>query len=191
MKKLKKITKILFTLTCILLTIILPIDGNAYTISHRNGYYPLNAYVRGSAYFSYETERALHNSCLAWNNACDSGDLVYRDTNVTYVSEHPKSDGVNSVTKQTWGDYEDIAQTYYTSKNSTTIYEADIALNVSHPYGTAQTSYDTQTVLTHEIGHLLGLGDSYTQSECMYHLIYKGEKKGIGSGDKTAINIIY
>ena len=56
-------------------------------------------------------------------------------------------------------------------------YEGDIDINVSHPFGTASTSYDTETALLHELGHFLGLGHSGTTYSVMSTPQAKGQRK--------------
>ena len=73
----------------------------------------------------------------------------------------------------------------------TTVYEADIDINVAHDFGTASTSYDTQTAITHEIGHLLGLSHSSDKNAIMYAVIKKGETRSINNDDRNGIAAIY
>lgn len=65
-------------------------------------------------------------------------------------------------------------------------YEGDIDINVSHPFGTASTSYDTETALLHELGH------SGTTYSVMSTPQAKGQRKrSLFEDDINGINAIY
>jgi hypothetical protein len=106
-------------------------------------------------------------------------------------SIYPNLNGVNEITKGNRGENDYLMQTYYINHTSTTVYEADIDINVDHDFGTADTSYDTQTVITHEIGHLLGLSHSSNTSAIMYAYLDKGETRSITTDDRNGIAAIY
>lgn len=83
--------------------------------------------------------------------------------------------------------------------------ESDVSLNPNWRWSTglpdgrpyySGDSIDIQSVVTHELGHTLGLGDLYGKSQFagdtrqMMHY-YTGVKHTLGSGDKTGIKAIY
>ena len=71
-------------------------------------------------------------------------------------------------------------------------YEGDIDINVSHPFGTASTSYDTETALLHELGHFLGLGHFGTTYSVMSTPQAKRQRKrSLFEDDINGINAIY
>ncbi|MGA9097566.1 MAG: matrixin family metalloprotease, partial [Methanotrichaceae archaeon] len=73
-------------------------------------------------------------------------------------------------------------------------YPWSTSLKDGTPY-TSGSSIDVQTVLTHEMGHTLGLGDVYgtkyasDSSEIMN--AYSKVKDELGNGDKTGIWTLY
>lgn len=163
---------------------------HAYSIKHSSGFDNPPAYLKGYSGFSPETELAIHNACVAWNNTHSSA-LVYRLTSTHSNTLSPLFNQENEITKGYRGENEYLMQTYYTRHTSTTIYEADIDINVDHDFGTASTSYDTQTAITHEIGHLLGLTHSSDRNAIMYESLEKGEKRSINNDDRNGIAAIY
>lgn len=96
--------------------------------------------------------------------------------------------------------------------NQTTglVAEVDTIMNLKFPWGWSdpagwinpestcadQNAYDAQSILTHELGHWLGLNDFYTadyQNATMYGYGAKGEIKGttLSAGDIDGIGVIY
>ncbi len=164
--------------------------ASAYTIKYRYGFDSVPAYVQGSNTFSEDTTTAIHNACLAWNMVHD-GDLVYRDTVKHSTSTYPILNSINQITKGTRGTNSYLLETAFISTGSNRVYEADIDINVSFPFGTASTSYDIQTCLTHELGHLLGLDESNVEGAVMYPHIEPGVVRGVAQDDVNGINAIY
>ncbi len=163
---------------------------SAYIIDRTGGYYPIPAYVKCYSGFTTETVEAIQMSCLAWNMVHD-GNLVYTSSSTHSRTTYPYENNANEITKGARGVNKYLMQTSYTNNNVHYIYEADIDINISYPFGTASTSYDTQSVMTHEIGHLLGLGHSGNASACMYATISPGQVKGVHQDDIAGINDIY
>lgn len=82
------------------------------------------------------------------------------------------------------------------------ILDADIVVNGEHRFGIvdemdgadARKSYDVQNVLTHELGHFLGLGEDYDdRSATMYAYSLPGEtnKRDISDRDAATIDHLY
>lgn len=168
------------------------VSVNAYEVLYRQGYSNPPAYLKCYSGFTSETIAAIHNACVDWNSTHSSG-LVYRLTSTHSSTVFPNANGINEITKAYRGEDEYLMSTNYTSRSYADgiIYEADIDINVSHDFGTASTSYNTQTVIAHEIGHVLGLGHSSNTSALMYKSISKGEVKDIHSDDIAGIAAIY
>ncbi len=72
--------------------------------------------------------------------------------------------------------------------------EADMALNNGVPWNTGCTnvpgSFDVQTVLLHENGHVAGLGHASSTASVMYPS-YLGARCALGSLDQDAIRALY
>ena len=140
----------------------------------------------------------------AWQNTSHS--------KVTFVKGSPttvtraKYDGQNIIT---WGKAPSsaLAVTYTWYYPSTgLVAETDTIMNKRFPWSwTNQTdssncadanSYDSQDILTHELGHWMGLDDEYTtayQDNTMYGYGFKQEvkKDTLTTGDIKGINKIY
>jgi len=133
---------------------------NAYNVLYRYGFSPIPAYISCPSSSSQATLTAVHNSCLTWNGA-GCGNLVYRTTATHNTTEYPLINNKNEITKNYRGTQNYIMQTHCYPEISSTIYEADIDINISRPIGNGSSQYDEQSVMTHEIGHLLGLTHVY------------------------------
>ena len=212
MKDFSRLATITVVLICILCTFIVPMSGNAYTIDAQYGFNSVPAELRCSYEFSSESLTALSNACLAWNWYCPY-EIVKKSSQPTY--DVPKNgiyyfeNGYNQVTKYSFGSRSGIAYTYrffdgsggsaetesvtspYSLNADVGINEADICLNTRYSFGTADTSYNVQTVLTHEIGHLLGFGHSSDSNAIMYYAILPNDKRGVSTDDIYALDHIY
>lgn len=144
--------------------------------------------------FTNETFNAIMYSCSEWTRA-GRGTLIYLSStthnNTTFSSV---SNNRSEVTKQNQGNtgFQAITRTYLNSTNKIT--EADINLNVYYPFGSAYTSFDTQDVMTHEVGHALGLGDIIVPNgETMYYYSGPGNtyRRTIDTDDIAGIQAIY
>jgi Matrixin len=82
------------------------------------------------------------------------------------------------------------------------ILDADIVVNGEHNFGVvddmepreAKRSYDIQNVLTHELGHFLGLGEDYDDNDAtMYAYSMPGEvnKRDLASRDTAVVDHLY
>lgn len=79
----------------------------------------------------------------------------------------------------------------------TKIETADIGISTSHTFSTgtpSSTQYDLQSVITHEVGHALGLGhpDDTERTAVMYKSFSPGEtRRTLSSDDIAGIAAIY
>ena len=81
-----------------------------------------------------------------------------------------------------------IAQTYGPPPNGSTA-GGDVELNTNYNFGPSG-QYDLETVLIHEVGHSLGLGESPQPSSLMYSY-YSGVRHDLGAADVEGIQSIY
>ncbi|HOT07645.1 MAG TPA: hypothetical protein PLI05_02570 [Methanotrichaceae archaeon] len=103
------------------------------------------------------------------------------------------------------------SRTWYTTASPMTVagrrynraLESDVVYNTRWGWTTDKSRasvsrkiYDVQTVATHELGHTLGLGDTYLNSIYKWDLsqimgFYDAPQRELGVGDKTGIRTIY
>ncbi|MEM3955666.1 MAG: matrixin family metalloprotease [Candidatus Bathyarchaeia archaeon] len=137
-----------------------------------------------------------------------NGSIALRQINVTITNKgyddlawtRDKLDGCNTIV---WGDYPTegvIAVTIlWYNKATKTIIEFDIVLDTDYTWGDATQDsgvMDLQNIVTHELGHGIGLGDVYQSpayQETMYGYSYAGEtsKRDLYIGDKTGATKLY
>ena len=189
MKNIK--SKIISMVLVVSLIMSLSVGVYAYKVTHEGGYDNYPAYFKCYNGFSQATITAIHNSCLAWNGTHSSA-LTYRNTTTHSNTTYPQYNSVNEFTKGYRGTNKYLMQTTaFSIDDNYSICEADIDFNVSHDFGTASTSYDVQTAVTHEMGHALGLDHSSNKSAIMYESLAKGVKRSIHSDDIAGIAAIY
>jgi hypothetical protein len=170
---------------------------NAYWIS-RNGFSPTPTYISCYSSFMSETKTAVSNACSEWNNA-GSGNLVYKSASDHSNTTYPLENSNNQITSGSRGTNRYLMQCNTWSDWLTgAAYEADIDINTSFSWTNngGSTTYDVQNAITHEIGHLLGLGDltiSARIDTTMYSWCSVGEtkKRTLDSDDINGIWWLY
>jgi hypothetical protein len=155
-----------------------------YTLNETDNstlYYPvLNAQAEWDGNTSKELFSPLRKAETAWNES---------------------SDGVNSIL---FGNYHTVGviavtRTWYIPGRVKTAVESDILFDTDFKWGDAtdgSTVMDYQNIATHEIGHTLGLSDTYTTScfaVTMYGYSGEGdiEKRTLETPDITGLQMIY
>ena len=145
-----------------------------------------------------ELLQAAEQAAAAWNNVGAAPHLVLT------VDEAPADDplavdGVNRIglMREPWP-YSAQAGTSpiaWTSATTDVIFEAVLALNPGFDFGDGTTgAYDLVSVLTHELGHLLGLDHLDDHPEAtMFPLIPRGEtkKRDLSDDDVAALLASY
>lgn len=140
-------------------------EGYFYTGVH-NGILSSPISFRIGNYFSDLTKNQIYYACQTWNNE------LYLDYEA--VNTYPFSQGTDTTVSVEDGyncivgsytalgnDYVSMAYTYIDENEKCK--EADIVLNRNKTWAnSAQVDKtDVQSVITHELGHVLGLGDKY------------------------------
>ena len=144
---------------------------------------------------------AIRNSFQVWQNQT-GGKVTFTEGAPTSIKS-AKYDGVRVVA---WGNVRSpnaIAVTYTWYTSSGQVLDQDTIMNARLPWAYSSVrnpdetcgnlySYDAQNILTHEIGHWMGLDDLYEsvdQDLTMYGYGDKGElkKDTLGKGDRLGI----
>lgn len=165
----------------------------AYTTSHSSGFSPYPTKIYCYSGFGTATVDGIKSACSAWNNA-GAGTLISVGS-TTHSNTDYTANGKNEITKGARGSNTYSMQTMYVEETSTTVSEADIDINSSIGWATSGTinAMDIQNSITHEIGHLLGLGHSSGTEATMYATTQNGEikKRSLDADDKSGILAIY
>jgi len=136
--------------------------------------------------------QAIRNATQAWNT------IRAGQPELHFVADEPKADVIIKFCRSKWhGDTIDLGNSQFTaSLHDGSVEAATIELNECDHSFTAlgeavRGSYDLQAVVTHELGHVLGLGHNDNPSAVMYP-----SARGVGvrtphAEDKTTLAIIY
>jgi len=160
----------------------------------KQNYNPANDQTGGNG------EGALLASQATWTNAASSFAFQYGgQTNrcPSLVKECPGEQAFDGLHDVGWLDLGrcsarrcTLGVTWY----STSIDEADMALTTRVSWSTGCTNvsgrYDAQTVLTHENGHVVGLGHSSAQQAVMY-AYYGGARCPLHQDDIAGVSFLY
>ena len=168
--------------------------------------YRLNTNSVPSSVGSTNLSTIATNSFAQWTNALVTSPTKPAFTEgATTKTTRSSYDGQNIIA---WGRTQGSALAVtYTRYNSTTgvVVDVDTIMNLKFLWsynGGSVTScgdpktYDAQNILTHELGHWMGLNDKYTSAyidNTMYGYGQKGEvkKDTLTSGDTSGVQVIY
>jgi hypothetical protein len=152
---------------------------------------------------------AIQNSIIEYNkyHTLFTGTITLDDAiNVDANTVTNPVDGKNELLFDNLGDSGTIAQTTaWISRGSRLIVDFDIVFNTyydwDNPGDTSNTAYavslmDTQSIVTHELGHGVGLGDLYKTSafwQTMYGFSDFGQtwKRTLEAGDIAGLKALY
>jgi predicted Zn-dependent protease len=145
---------------------------------------------------------AITAAAHTWNRAVKR-DAFDNHFSIDYTAQAPKGDGTNTIAfSDIFLDSSVIAATSLyidTSTTPFTIFEFDILLNSKYTWGDATRDpnvMDLQAVVTHELGHALGLGDVWEPAcsqATMYGFGTSGETQDrtLSKPDITGLRVIY
>jgi Matrixin len=166
---------------------------------------------RGSALLDRpEIDGALQDAMGAWNDV-DCGDgkppsvqlmqLADVDCGHASYAKHGPNANVLHFRDESWDDaksQDEIALTTLTfGTSSADIRDGDIAINTANKriglVGDVHGTFDLRAVLTHELGHLLGIGHSTSKKATMYAGVETGDTspRSLSADDIAAICAIY
>lgn len=138
------------------------------------------------------------NSIKTWQDEL-TGKVQFEYKGLTSINKKA-FDGKNIIVwGRTSGTALGVTYTWYNTVTKQAV-ETDTIMNQKFPWGWSTSCnanyYDAQNILTHELGHWVGLNDEYANSyvdNTMYGYGSKGEikKDTLTSGDKTAVQNLY
>jgi hypothetical protein len=166
-------------------------------------YLRTDANLAGEAMSTTAVQSAIANAANTWDDATNQN--LFADANLVTTTTSANAgtyDGKNTIAWKTLScSYLGYAQTWYRLNKVDGYYpilESDITCNGRYPYNTngASSGIDVQTLVTHELGHTIGLGDIYNNPafskdtrQVMHY--YTGLKRTLGNGDKTGVWALY
>ncbi len=153
-----------------------------------------------------EVKKAIESASNTWDAA--SNQNLFADSSLVTLDPLVTADRYNRKNTINWKPLVTnckvlgYARTYYSSAKVdgySSALESDLVLNSNYNWRTDSINkgdLDVQSVLLHEMGHTLGLGDLYGKAEYTYDTAqvmhyYTREKRALGNGDKTGIWKLY
>lgn len=196
-RKNKKIAKIFSLVLCFaIISTLFAIPSSAYTFETggKRQSTPVYFYIASQGDNRFVTD--FKSAMSAWNNAGFGSLIQYSGRRSALV---PSYDGYNTVTFGNRGSTVALAITnisYYT--NTGVIVESDIDVNTYYTFKFSTDSalvsgYDAQSMFTHELGHALGLGEEYNETEAtMYYNmgINETKKRSLHSDDISGLSAL-
>ncbi|MBI5127732.1 matrixin family metalloprotease [Candidatus Roizmanbacteria bacterium] len=180
------------------------VDNNSNAVTGETGWYlPTNwtYYVNPSVPSSISSNLStiVENSFNAWRTPL-SGKVNFNYAGTTNIGVK-KLDGKNIIAwGRTSGSALGVTYTWYYTANHQAA-ETDTIMNKKFAWGWNEfqcdsSYYDAQNILTHELGHWVGLNDHYTDAyvdNTMYGYGSKGEikKDTLTTGDINGLSSIY
>ena len=162
--------------------------------------------------FSTTTMEQFNTALFRWNQGMAINNMFRRDPTVRHDGYHIWDfhirDQQNRVYRRALGVNRPIAtaRMFHIGTNSQghlpnlpRIVEADIVVNVSHPFGNNLPGHDTRfdiwTVLAHEAGHAIGLEHAYSGFAGRVNIMHPHHGPGdlirtLGPGDRNGINLL-
>ena len=203
-----KVCKIFSVVMILVSALVCPISSNAYSfLKTADGSADISGLKDSYIVFqswnglTQETRWAIDYASRQWNNRTGQTKLFHSVTQHNESEKLPVQDGRNLITKALLTDdtdYNTLMSTYYYYNWYGTkylIYEADIVINSKWEWrnnGSAN-GYDVQNVMTHEFGHMLGLGHSNVVGATMKQGTFPGDlsKRTLEQDDLNGFNALY
>lgn len=133
--------------------------------------------------FSDATKNAIYYSTIPWNNAVGTEVVnTYAFSNAFNRNELVTNDNINSIVKVVHPSYPNALMVTSTRPNSDgDPVEIDITVNPNKNWANSAQSnkFDVQSVMTHEMGHAVGLSDKYDSFAAGWTMYYEGKKNDI------------
>ncbi len=146
-----------------------------------------------------ESLSAVQAAMQTWTAVPSSAfSFVYGGTTSKTDSDYGNNDGQNIICFGPMGVNGTLAENTFWFYSSGQMVDSDIQFNTSYPYATDgnSSSYDVQSLATHEMGHSLSLGDLYGPSDVektMYGYGTRGDlsKRTLHQDDIDGVTYLY
>jgi predicted Zn-dependent protease len=197
-----KVTKILLSLLVVISGLAIGYSTlSGYVIWTENGFskppVPVDLYYE----FTSSEKEAILKACNTWNST-KLGKLVYITDRIHSNTKYPYKNDRNELTRGNRGNNGYAMRTTKVSYSEVwgELYEVDIDINNKYNFSISNTvnpnSVDYQSCITHELGHLLGLGDLTNNNDyhsAMYYKISLGdiERRTLSADDIAGIIDVY
>ena len=162
-----------------------------------------DANLKGEGLDKYAVQSSIAAASNTWDDATNQN--LFADTNLVTISPTVKADTYDGNNAVAWNYFNPgalaYARTWYQTSKVGGYYsalESDINLNTAYSWSTtgSGSKIDVQSVVLHEMGHTIGLGDLYGKSQfardtrqVMHY--YTGVKRTLGNGDATGVWTLY
>ena len=174
----KKIVNI--TLWVLIFCSIASVSTLAYSFLCSNGLKKRPLKFTSNSGFMAESRWAIDYATRQWNNKTNTTTFMHNATQ-TSQNSYPleEKNGVNLISRVDMGYYNNWVMSARCYLENNHIVEADINVNIYHPFANngMPQFYDVQNILTHELGHALGLDHSTNTEATMYGSAERGETK--------------
>jgi hypothetical protein len=116
--------------------------------------------------FTTDSKNQVYYACRNWNNKLDIGREIVNTYSFSLGTDDTTvnlNDGTNIVTKSNLKNTGNLMITYSIRNSDYKLREADIMVNSYYSWANSSKSekYNFYNVITHEIGHVVGLSDKY------------------------------
>lgn len=139
----------------------------------------------------------MNSAFVNCNGAAGSYALALWSNKAHSKNDYPNSvgDNINAIFTKTDTSSDYLGQTTRRYEvNTGKVIEADINFNMRYPFGigASSSSYDLISVLTHELGHVLGLDHDSNKNAVMYYSLSKNTvKRNFLASEKNALYNLY
>lgn len=162
-----------------------------------------DAYMTGEGLSASNVKSAIEAASNTWDAGTNQN--LFADTNLVTLSPTVNADTYDGKNTVAWNPFGAgalaYARTWYRGTKVGGYYsalESEINMNTAYSWSTtgSGSKIDVQSVILHEMGHSIGLGDLYGKAQfasdkrqVMHY--YTGVKRTLGNGDATGVWTLY
>ncbi|MCK9568652.1 matrixin family metalloprotease [Candidatus Pacearchaeota archaeon] len=158
-----------------------------------------DAYLAGEGLAAGKVQSAIYNATQTWDTAAPQN--LFADSGLITSSSAIATDSYNKINTINWKPFLNRCIAYSRSWYKSTLVDgykttvdSDLVFNTNYAWRTEGTvGADVETIALHELGHTLGLGDLYSNTDsgqAMYGYYLK-VTRSLGTGDQAGIGKLY